>query len=235
MTTTTPKSSFWIGVRTGVPFLLVICPFALLFGMVGIEAGLDIYQVMGFTILVIAGAAQFTAIQLMVENAPTVIVLISALAINMRMAMYSAALTPHLGHFPIWKRALVSYFMVDQSYAAAHGYYEATPGLSPPSKLAYFFGIIAAIAPTWYIATFAGAVLGQSIPPDYALDFAVPITFLAIIAPALRSLAHVAAAAVSIVVALSLNFLPYNLWLMIAAFAAMMTGAQVELWMQRQK
>lgn len=235
MTTTTPKTAFWQGYRNGLPFLLVICPFGLLFGVVGTEAGLNIYQVMGFSILVIAGAAQFTAIQLMVENVPTLIVLASALAVNMRMAMYSASLTPHLGALPIWKRALVSYFMVDQSFAAANQYNETHPDLPASTKLAFFFGVVSAVAPFWYGFTYVGAAVGTAIPPEYALDFAVPITFLAIIAPALRTFPHVAAALVSTLVALGLNFLPYNLWLLVAAFAAMMTGAQVELWMERRK
>ncbi len=233
--TTTMKTSFWAGFRTGLPFLLVVGPFATLFGVVGTEAGLDIYQVMGFSVLVIAGAAQFTAIQLMQDHVPTLIVLASALAVNMRMVMYSASLTPHLGAAPVWKRALVSYFMVDQSYAAAHQYYEQNPELPLDSKLAFFFGVATAVAPFWYLFTYVGAAVGTSIPPEYALDFAVPITFLAIIAPGLRTIAHVAAAMVSIIVALLLNFLPYNLWLLVAAFAAMITGAQVELWMERQK
>lgn len=235
MSTTTVKSNFWKGFRQGLPFLLVICPFALLFGVVGTEAGLNIAQVMGFSVLVIAGAAQFTAIQLMVDNVPTLIVLTSALAVNLRMAMYSATLTPHLGAAPLWQRALVSYFMVDQSFAAANQHYEAHPDLPLPAKLAFFFGVISSVAPFWYGFTYVGAAVGTAIPPEYALDFAVPITFLAIIAPALRTVAHIAAALVSIGVALALNFLPYNLWLLVAAFAAMIVGAQVELWMERRK
>ncbi len=90
------------------------------------------------------------------------------------------------------------------------------------------------IAPTWYIVTLIGALVGQSIPPEYALDFALPITFLALIAPALRTIAHVATALTSVSIALMLAFLPYNLGLLFAAILAMMVGAQVELWMQKK-
>ncbi|MCK4712437.1 MAG: branched-chain amino acid ABC transporter permease, partial [Marinosulfonomonas sp.] len=70
---------------------------------------------------------------------------------------------------------------------------------------------------------------GKRIPPEYALDFAVPITFLALIGPMLKTAAHVAAALTSVTLALVFAFLPYNLGLMLAAIAAMMVGAQVEL------
>jgi Predicted branched-chain amino acid permease (azaleucine resistance) len=103
-------SSYWRGVRHGAPFLLVIAPFGALFGVVGTEAGLNLAQVMGFSVIVIAGAAQFTAVQLLSENAPTLIVIAAALAVNLRMAMYSAALTPHLGAAPLWQRAIMALF-----------------------------------------------------------------------------------------------------------------------------
>ena len=77
-------------------------------------------------------------------------------------------------------------------------------------------------------------MLGTAIPPEFALDFAVPITFLAMIAPLLRTPAHIAAAFVSIAVTLALAFLPYNTGLLIAAVAAMVTGAQVEIWTERR-
>jgi len=229
MPASTLKSAYWTGVRHGAPFLLVIVPFGLLFGVVGTEAGLNIAEVMGFSILVIAGAAQFTAVQLMVDEAPTVLVLATALAVNLRMAMYSASITPWIGAAPLWQRAVAAYFLVDQTYAVSQARFEARPGMTVPERLAYYFGSISPVCPMWYAATLAGAVMGQAIPPEFALDFAVPITFLAMIAPALRTLAHVAAAATSVAVALALAFLPYQAGVLVAAVAAMVVGAQLEL------
>ena len=208
--------------------MLVVAPFGLLFGVVATEAGLDIVQTMVMTVLVIAGASQFAAVQLLSDNAPTFVVILTGLAVNMRMAMYSASLTPHLGKASLGKRALVAYFLVDQSYAVSVAEYENAPARPLPEKLAYFFGSVSPIAPLWYGFTYVGAVAGKAIPPEYALDFAVPITFIAIVAPALRSLPQISAAFVSVSVALLLAWLPYNSGLMIAALLAMMTGAAIE-------
>ena len=235
MPSSTPKTAYWRGVRDGAPFLLVVGPFALLFGVVATEAGLNLAQVMGFSILVIAGASQFAAIQLMTDNAPTLIVLATALAVNLRMAMYSASLTPHLGAAPLWQRALMAYFLVDQSYAVSTVRFEKHPDMALSAKVAYFFGVVTPICPMWYVLTLVGAVAGTKIPPEFALDFAVPITFLAIIAPMLRTIAHVAAALTSIAISLLLAFLPYNLGLLAAAATAMAVGAQVELIWSRRK
>ncbi|MFV2053857.1 AzlC family ABC transporter permease [Aliiroseovarius sp. YM-037] len=235
MASSTSKSAYLQGIRDGAPFVIVIVPFAMLFGVVATEAGLNIVETMGFTILVIAGAAQFAAIQLMVEDAPTIIILATALAVNLRMAMYSASMAPHIGEAPFWKRAFIAYFLVDQSYAVSINEYEKHPDRSIAEKLSYFFGVVTPICPLWYAFTLIGALAGAQIPPEFALDFAVPITFIALVAPAIRTMAHMAAVIVSVTLALLLAFLPYNLGLLIAAFGAMAVGARVELMMEAQK
>ncbi|CUH54246.1 AzlC family ABC transporter permease [Shimia marina] len=222
------RTEYLRGVRGGLPFVLVVVPFALLFGVVATEAGLPLLQVLSFSVVVIAGAAQFTALQLMAENVPTLVIIISALTVNLRMAMYSASLTPHLGALPFMRRAFVAYCLVDQSYALSILEYEKRPEMSLAQKFSYFMGAITPVVPLWYAATVAGAMVGQAIPPALALDFAVPITFLAMIGPMLRTQAHVLAAAVSVSMALIFAFLPWNLGLIVAAIAGMVTGAEVE-------
>lgn len=228
MTVSTEKSAFWRGVRSALPFIVIVIPFGMLFGVVGTEAGLSIGEVMAFTVLVIAGASQFTALQLMSDHAPTLIVIASALAVNLRMAMYSAALAPHLGPLPFWQKACVAYLNVDQTYALSDQEYADRPGMSLREKLAFFLGTAVPIMPLWVGGTYLGVVVGAAIPDGFGLDFAVPITFIALIAPALRTLAHVAAALTSVVVAITVAFLPWNLGLLVAGLAAMIVGAEVE-------
>ena len=156
MTSTTTKSAYWTGVRDGAPFILVAAPFAVLFGVIATEAGLNLFEVMSFSFVVIAGAAQFTALELMIKEAPTVVVLISALAVNLRVAMYSAALTPYLGKAPLWQRALISYMLVDQSYALSHAKFEDKPRMTVPMRTAYFFGTCTLVIIAWFIFSFFG-------------------------------------------------------------------------------
>ena len=110
--------------------------------------------------------------------------------------------------------------------------YESEPGWALSNKIAYFFGCASSIAPFWYGFTLLGALVGQSIPKEYSLDFAIPICFISLTAPMLRSLPHLVSALVSVILALLLVWMPYNLWLIVAAIVAMIAGAQTELWMQ---
>lgn len=222
------RSACLAGIRDGLPFLVVLTPFGLLFGVVATEAGLDLLSTLTFSVVVIAGASQFTALALMQDHAPVLIVLATSLAVNLRMAMYSAALTPHLGQAPLWQRALVAYFLVDATYACAANRFEREPAWDLRRKMAYFMGAALPVCPTWYLTTIAGALIGAGLPDWLALDFAVPICFLAMVAPMLRTLPQVLAAATSIVVALLLAFLPWSTGVLIAAVVAMAVGAETE-------
>ena len=228
MPATTRNSALREGVIAGLPFIVVGLPFSVLFGVMATEAGLDVAQALSMSILVIAGASQFTAVQLMSENAPIWIVLSASLAVNLRMAMYSASLQPHLGAAALWQRVLVAYLNVDGSYALSIQNYEARPERPLGDKLAFFFGTMLLMTPTWFIGTYVGAIAGGAMPDDLAVDFAMPILFIALVGPMLKTLAHMAAAVTSVIAAMALSFLPSGIGLLLAAGLAMAVGAEIE-------
>lgn len=228
MATTTQNSAFRAGFFAGLPFLLIGVPFAVLFGVVATEAGLSVAQTIGFSFLVIAGASQFTAIQLMTENAPVFIVILAALAVNLRMAMYSASLQPHLGAASLRQRALAAYLNVDASYALGMLKFEDEPDWSVTDKFMFFCGTMVLMFPLWVIGSWIGAVTGDALPAGFDLDFAMPIMFLALTAPMLRTLAHLGAAVTSVIGALLLSFLPSGIGLLLAGVVAMAVGAEIE-------
>ncbi len=228
------RAAFRRGALAALPFVLVIGPFGLLFGVVATDAGLTVFEALAFSVMVLAGAAQFAALQLAQDGAPLLIAILTAAAVNLRMAMYSASLAPHLGPAKLWQRAVVSYCLVDQSYLIAATEYERAPSRPLAEKLAFFFGSVLPLCPLWFGATWLGATFGKAIPPDYALDFAVPVAFLAMIAPVLRTAAHYAAAVVSVGVTLALWWMPYSSGLLVAGLVAMATGALVETIMERK-
>ena len=229
------SAAFWRGLLDVLPFLLIVVPFAVLFGVVARDAGLNLFEAMSMSVLVIAGASQFTALALMQDQAPVLITVATALAVNLRMAMYSAALVPHVGKARLGTRALISYLMVDQAFAVAVKKYEETPAMTLPEKLAYYFGCMSMLAPLWYLFSLIGALVGQAIPAELSLDFAMPVCFIALTAPLLRSAPHVVAAIVSVVMAVAFAWLPWNLGLLVAAALAMIAGAQTELYLNRKR
>ncbi|MGB0439230.1 MAG: AzlC family ABC transporter permease [Paracoccaceae bacterium] len=224
------RALFLRGMMEAAPFNLAVIPFSLLFGVVAVEAGFDIAQIMGMAVVVIAGAAQLTAIQLMQENAPTVMVIVAACAVNLRMAMYSASLAPHLSHGPLKWRLVLSYFLVDHVYAMTIAEYPKRPEWSFHDKAVYYMGLSLGVLPSWYLFSYIGAVIGSQIPESFALDFAGPIMFTALAAPLIRGAANIAAALTAVVVALLAADLPYSFGMVVGAVAGISVGVAVETW-----
>ncbi|MGB1234764.1 MAG: AzlC family ABC transporter permease [Planktomarina sp.] len=222
------RSLFLRGTLDSAPFILVVVPFAGLFGVVSAEAGLNIVETLAFSFIVLAGTAQFAALSLLQDQAPTIIAILTALVVNSRMAMYSAALAPHLGSAPMWKRALIAYGMVDQAFALSDVAFQKHTEWRLDQKVAYYAGSTTLVCTLWMICTYLGAVAGDALPEWLAIDFALPLAFLALIAPALRTVAHLAAALTSAIAALVFIFVPFGLGLLMAAFLAMIVGAEVE-------
>ena len=227
------RTAFFAGFRDGLPFIIIYVPMAMLFGVVATEAGLSVAQTLMMSLLVIAGAAQFTAVSQIADALPVAIVVATALAVNVRMAMYSASLVPYLGKATLLQRAFVSYLLVDQSYVLGVSKFEAEPNMSIAARLFYIFGMMSHLAPIWYGCTLLGALVGNAIPEAFALDYAVALTFVAMTAPLLKSLAHLAAAVTSITCALLFSGMPYGSGLLVAALIAMFVGALVEQRLER--
>jgi predicted branched-subunit amino acid permease len=119
--------------------------------------------------------------------------------------------------------------MVDQAYASSILQFERAPALTTAEKVAYYFGIgdAGGCRPGSWIAGL-GAVLGAAIPKQMPMAFAVPIAFLALVGPMLRTTAQASAALVSVAGALVLSGLPYNLGLLLAALVAMAPAPLIE-------
>ena len=60
-----PAPAYFRGIRAALPFVVMVIPFGMLFGVVATEAGLQVWETMVFTLAVFAGASQFAAIQTM--------------------------------------------------------------------------------------------------------------------------------------------------------------------------
>lgn len=219
----------WIdGARVMLPLLPGAIPFGMIAGVVASNAGLDALAGIGQSVIVFAGAAQLASTQLIADAAPVLVVILTGLVINLRFAMYSAAMAGHLSALPRWRRWLAAYLMTDQSYALSVLRYTARPEMSLAAKFAFYMGGAIPMWAVWLAATAAGYVLGNRIPASWSLDFFVPLSFLALIVPSIADRANAAAALTGGAVAVLAWMLPFNLGLFLAAIAGIAAGYAVE-------
>ena len=101
-------------------------------------------------------------------------------------------------------------------------------GDSNPSGHWFFLGAGLTLWTSWQISTAIGILLGATMPESWPLDFALPITFIALIMPALKDRPAIAASLSASVVALLAYDLPYKLGLMLAGLLGILVGTLLE-------
>lgn len=220
----TRRADFLAGVRIVAPVILGIVPFGLIAGATAIEAGLSGFQAVGLSVVVFGGASQLAAIDLLGGSAPLAVVVVTILAVNLRMSMYSASLAPYVRDVPHGRRSLVAYLLTDQTYALAVTRFRERD----VSRVAFFLGLGLPMWLAWQAATVAGVVAGATLPPWLPLGFAVPLTFLALLVPVLEDRFTAAAALVGGAVATAGAGLPFELGLLGGALLGIAAGFLAE-------
>jgi 4-azaleucine resistance transporter AzlC len=213
------------GVKAATPILLGAIPFGLAVGVAAIEAGLSPAQGMATSLLIFAGAAQLAAIQLVDSGLP-LLMLVTALVINLRLAIYSASLAPHLQHLSGRWRWLLAYFLTDQAYAVSLSRYQA--GMARADKHWYYLGAGASIWLVYQLVCAIGLSIGASVPSNWSLDFIIPLTFLGLLVPTVRDRGTLIAALTGGLAAILLIGMPLKLGMLAAALLGICAGLLVE-------
>lgn len=215
------------GVVAMAPLALGVGPFGLVVGATAMEQGLSVAQAAGMSVFVFAGASQLAAIDLLGTGAPLVVVLVTALVINLRMVMYSASLAPHVGALSTPRRLAMSYLLVDQAYALSIVRWERrTERVSV--RLAFYLAIAIPLWLTWQATTLLGALFGSRVPERIPLSFTVTLVFLAVLVPSLTDRPRLVAALVAGGVAVAAQGLPADLALLAGALCGIAAGVWAE-------
>ncbi|MBS0554644.1 MAG: AzlC family ABC transporter permease, partial [Proteobacteria bacterium] len=186
--------------------------------------------------VVFAGAAQLVIVQMLTAAAGVLPIGLTASLLNLRHVLYSASVADYVRHLPRRWRLLLAYLLTDEAYAVAILRYQtsststaddgatATTAGMTDLRHWYFLGCGLTLWATWQLSTAAGLVFGATIPAEWDIDFAVPLTFIALLTLLLRERAGQAAALVAALGALTFATLPYKLGLVAAILLGLVAG-----------
>lgn len=201
-----------------LPITPGIIPFGAVMGSICANAELTYFQSISMNVLVFAGASQLAAIELMQKNSSVFVVLITGLIINLRFILYSAAYSPIVQKSSFTVKILSSYFLTDQSYAVMSANEEKLQ--SNEETISFYFGAAACMVLVWQGSVTAGYIFGNFAPQSWALDYAIPLSFVTLLVPSLKNKKYVMVAIFSTITSILLKPMPYNLGLVSTAFLA---------------
>jgi predicted branched-subunit amino acid permease len=211
------------------PILLGVVPFATVAGAAGVQNGLSVTETICFSLLSFSGAAQIVSSDLLGGGADLWVVVVTAQVINLRFLLYSVALSRLLPPRKLLGRLGAAYLITDHAYALVEQRSSTAPRQrhGAATQWPFYLGAALAFWVPWQLCNLAGALVGSRMPTDSALTFAVPLSFLALLVPALVSAPRVAAALVAGVVSLAALRAPAHSSVVLAIVLGMVGGLLV--------
>ncbi len=228
-----------LGVRESLPSSLAMATWGLVTGVAMVQSGLSTAQAIGMTLLVYAGSAQLTSLPLLAASAPLAIIWASALIVNLRFVIYSAAVKPFFQRLPWGSRLLYSIGTVDVLSVNFLRRYPNPPEVQPSlltadqssaasEPLAYFRWAAGFNWVVWQTSSIAGILLAHVIPLSWGLEYVASLALIAMLLPMLLDRASVVCVGVAAVVAVLAVSLPLNLGLLIAVVAGVVAAMLVD-------
>ena len=228
MDAATNEATWSDGVRAVAPIVLGVAPFGLVFGVTAIAADVPALAAWASSILVFAGASQFAIVEILGNDGAAVVALLTAIVINARMIMYSADMGRYTVDISWPAKSGVAYLLTDQAYlVTAHRFPDPRHA---PGAISFYLGAGLTLWLTWQVTTTTGMLLGAAVPEVWSLEFAIPLTFMALLVLAIRDRPGAVAAVVGGVIAVVGVGLPYNLGLPLGALAGVVAGMTSERW-----
>jgi predicted branched-subunit amino acid permease len=222
------KDAFWEGFRQSLIIVPSYLPFALVCGVAAVNAGLSLPAALALPGLVYGGSSQAVLTQFLQSSSSLWVAVLSGLVVNLRMAVYSAAMAPRVRHLSKPRRMLAAAFMVDNVFAFMQQRAIDKPHESNDRLLSYYAGLSVVLWPSWLAFCILGSLAGSVIPASWQLDFAIPLAFVATLATTVTSLPLLAAAVAGGVASIVFFALPLKLGLIAACLLGLLAGLLAE-------
>lgn len=202
---------------------LGVLPFGVVYGVAVAQAGVGGLPGMLGSVAIFAGASQLSLLELHTQGAAWAVAVGTALVINARFLLYSAALAPSFAEFtPRWRFGL-AHLMTDQAVTLSLIEFETET--DPRMRRGFFLGAALTLFTVWQFGTLVGILAGTQIPEGLQLGFIIPLMFTALVVPALRDRPAIAAAVTSVAVTIASAPLPAGTNILLGAVAGVCAGA----------
>jgi predicted branched-subunit amino acid permease len=206
---------------------LGLVPFGLAIGGTIASSSTGLWPALASGPIILAGAAHLATLQMLEAGVAPVVVVASALLINLRIVLYSATLAPWFAGVPRRRRLALAATITDQLYFLCVERFRRGD-LDVRGRTAYYAGAAGCLVSIWLGSQYTAALLGAELPAEVRLDMAAPLALAGLLARSARTgSARVAAAAAMVVVAAGAG-LPLGSSILIATLGGILAATAVE-------
>ena len=210
------------GILEDLPLQLGVFPFGVIYGVMAIESGLTPMQAFLMSSIIFGGASQIAFVQLISNATPYGVIVTTVGAINSRHFLYSISMMEFLKNLPLKWRVILGYLLTDEAYAISIRRF-----INEPNKSFLHYHLLGTgitLFLSWQISTLIGVLLGGDLPQFLDLQFIIPLTFIAIIVPMIKSISTFFVVIASAFSGLILKSLDINFWIVISGMIGVVIG-----------
>jgi predicted branched-subunit amino acid permease len=184
---------------TAVPFAVAIGTFGVVFGAAA-SAALDPVLVVVMSLAVFSGSLQFALVALVATGAGPIALLLTTVVLNLRHVVFGALLRPHL-EVSRWRRAVLVFFMVDESFGMA---------LAAGRRAAFVLAISGVMFyAAWQVGTVLGLLGARAVALQEVAAAIFPVLFIGLAGLTARGReGMLRAVAAAVLVVLTALFIP---------------------------
>ncbi len=197
-----PSSLFKSGLQKGSSIAIGYMPVAFTFGLLAKSSGLSLFEAVGMSIFVFAGAAQYISLTLFAAGISGFEIILTTFIVNIRHLLMSASICEKSADDPKWKKALYSFFITDETFSVAavqRGNIQA----------AFMLGVGLIAWSSWVFFSGIGYLVGSGLPTilQESMGIALYALFIGLLVPSARkSLKVILLASIAAVVNSILTF-----------------------------
>src|SRR5688572_1622084 len=230
------REGFARGIRTVAPLLIGTGIWGLVTGVAMVKVGLTTAQAIAMTLLVFSGTVQLASLPLIAADAPLWVVMLTAVVVNLRFVIFSAGLHPFFRRFSMARRWLLSYFMVDMSFAMFLSRFADAPHdqRGTTEQVWFFLGMSAGSWIVWQTMSIIGIVLAAEVPAQWGLEFTAILALIAMTLPLIVGKPALVGAVTAGVIAVAAAGLPLKLGLLVAVVAGIAAAMATEIMLERR-
>lgn len=230
------SKSFQVGLKEGFrhyyPFSVGLVPWALATGIAMRGAGFSVVEAMGMSVIVYGATAQLGTLPLIISGAPSWLIVVTALVLNLRFLIFSATIAPAFKGIGRWQRWLSGYLLSDGVVAACAS--RLLTDEDTTRRFGYYLGPSLWNWGVWQVSTMIGILAADAVPKGLSLEFMATIALLALLIPMVRQKPMLLAALAGGGAAIALRGLPLRMGIFAAILVGMAAGVVAERRLMRK-
>ncbi|WP_375056570.1 AzlC family ABC transporter permease [Zobellella sp. DQSA1] len=226
------SQGFLTGAIEMLPLCLAVVPWGILAGSMAIQSGLTVWQGIGMSALVFAGAAQLVTLGLLMSGANIVTIIASVFFITSQHFIYGLTLRGFVSSLVAKHRVPIGFLLTDELFALS-GKKNIKNGLS----VSYLLGAGVTFYIGWILFSVIGIAMASSVPDleKYHLDFSIIATFITIVVPMTKNISTLLGVLFSLALSMILTCLEIEGAIVIAGCSGMMFSVMISKVRGRQQ